>query len=220
VCLKANNELAQAISRNPTRLAGFSVLPMTDPKAAANELSRCVKDIGFVGALVDNHLEQQFWPVFEKAQDLDVPIYLHPTFASNSMLGHYKGNYGEKSATALSAFGWGWHAETGLHILCLYCSGLFDRYPKLKIIIGHMGELLPFQIERVILSSRIWEGSEDWVKCGGAISGLPQVACLLWRRLRACCKQLPQTTFFTALIILSPAMRMGSSSSTRFREAS
>lgn len=58
VCLKANNELAQAISRNPTRLAGFSVLPMTDPKAAANELSRCVKDIGFVGALVDNHLEE------------------------------------------------------------------------------------------------------------------------------------------------------------------
>jgi predicted TIM-barrel fold metal-dependent hydrolase len=103
------------------------------------------------------------------------------------MLGHYKGNYGEKSATALSAFGWGWHAETGLHILCLYCSGLFDRYPKLKIIIGHMGELLPFQIERVILSSRIWGRQRGlgemwrgniWITTSGMFALAP-LACLL-----------------------------------------
>jgi predicted TIM-barrel fold metal-dependent hydrolase len=125
--------------------------------------TNCVRELGFVGALVDNHLENErfyddehFWPVFEASQELDVPIYLHPTFASDTMLEHYKGNYDENVATALSGFGWGWNAETGLHILCLYCSGLFDRYPKLKIIIGHMRELLPFQLERIIRASRMW----------------------------------------------------------------
>lgn len=163
MCVKANNDLAQAISKNPSRLAGFAMLPMRNLKSAAEELSRCVKDLGFVGALVDNHLEdgrlyddEHFWPVFQRAQDLDVPIYLYPTFASDPMLEHYKGNYDDKVASTLSAFGWGWHAETGLHILRLFCSGLFDRYLKLKIIIEHMGELLPFQIERVISISRMW----------------------------------------------------------------
>ncbi|KAE9379311.1 putative 2-amino-3-carboxymuconate-6-semialdehyde decarboxylase, partial [Stipitochalara longipes BDJ] len=194
MCHKANNELTEAISKNPTRLAGFAVLPMTDPKAAANELSRCVRELGFVGALVDNHLEngsfyddENFWPVFETAQKLDVPIYLHSTFASDSMLEHYKGNYDDKVATALSAFGWGWHAETGLHILRLYCSGLFDRYPKLKIIIGHMGELLPFQLERIIRASRMWGRerglrevwqSNIWITTSGTFALAP-LACLL-----------------------------------------
>jgi len=111
MCRKANNELAEAVSKNLTRLVGFALLPMTDPKAAADELSRCVRELGFVGALVDNHLEdgrfyddEHFWPVFEAAQELDVPIYLHPTFASDSMLEHYKGNYDNKVATSLSAF--------------------------------------------------------------------------------------------------------------------
>lgn len=98
-----------------------------------------------------------FLACLRKAQELYVPIYLHPTFLSDFMLEYYKGNYDDKVATALSAFGWSWHASTGLHILRLYCSGLFDKYPKLKIIIGHMGELLPFQIERIIGgASRIW----------------------------------------------------------------
>jgi predicted TIM-barrel fold metal-dependent hydrolase len=112
MCLKANNELAQAISRHPTRLAGFAVLPMTDPKAETNDLSRCVKDLGFVGALVDNHLEdggfyddEQFWPVYQKAQDMDLLVYLHPIFDSDSMLDRYNSNYDDKIVTALSIFG-------------------------------------------------------------------------------------------------------------------
>jgi predicted TIM-barrel fold metal-dependent hydrolase len=94
-CLGANDELAVAISKNSKRLARFAMLLMQDPKAAARELARCVKELGFVGALVDNHLDGQFydderfWPVFEKAQDLDVPIYLHPTFATASALEHF-----------------------------------------------------------------------------------------------------------------------------------
>lgn len=144
VCIVANDELAAAISKNPTRLAGFALVPVIDPKAAADELDRCVTKLGFLGALVDNHLDGQFyddekfWPIFEKAEELDVPIYIHPTFASEEMLRHYKGNYDDNIALALSAFGWGWHSETGLHVLRLFASGLFDRYPKLKIVIGHV----------------------------------------------------------------------------------
>jgi predicted TIM-barrel fold metal-dependent hydrolase len=128
-CLKVNDELAAAISKNSKRLAGFAMLPMQDPKAAARELACCVKELSFVGALVDNHLDGQFydderfWPVLEKAQDLDVPIYLHPTFATDSALEHFQGKYDREIGVVLSAYCWGWHTETGLHILRLYYSG-------------------------------------------------------------------------------------------------
>lgn len=144
ICTAANDELAAAITKNPTRLAGFALLPMGEPELAAQELERCVTKLKFVGTLVDNHHEGQFydaerfWPVFEKAQELDVPIYIHPTFASEEHFAHYKGNYDDGVALALSAFGWGWHSETGLHVLRLFASGLFDRYPRLKIVIGHV----------------------------------------------------------------------------------
>jgi predicted TIM-barrel fold metal-dependent hydrolase len=194
MCIKANDELAQAIYKNPNRLAGFAMLPMGEPTAAAAELARCVNDHGFVGTLVDNHLEGQFydderfWPVFEKAQELDVPVYIHPTFATDDMLQHYKGNYSDDVAAMLSAFGWGWHVETGLHILRLYASGLFDRFPKLKIIIGHMGELLPFQLARTYLQTgrwgryernfkEVWE-TNIWITTSGMFS-LASLACLL-----------------------------------------
>ncbi|KAK9235943.1 hypothetical protein V1525DRAFT_239848 [Lipomyces kononenkoae] len=194
VCIKANDELALAVSKNPNRFAGFAMLPMCEPIAAAEELARCVNDLGFVGTLIDNHLDGQFyddecfWPVFEKAQELDVPIYLHPTFATEDMLKHYKGNYSDETAVALSAFGWGWHVETGLHILRLYISGLFDRFPRLKIIIGHMGELLPFQLNRIFPQAgrwakhersfkEVWE-SNIWVTTSGMFSLAP-LSCLL-----------------------------------------
>jgi predicted TIM-barrel fold metal-dependent hydrolase len=193
-CSAANDGLAAAISKNPTRLAGFAILPMNEPGTAANELERCVKDHGFVGALVDNHLDgefydnKRFWPVFEKAEELDVAIYIHPTFASEEMMGYYKGNYDDSVAMALSAFGWAWHTETGLHILRLFASGLFDRFPKLKIVIGHMGELLPFQIDRILAQSERWgkreRGLRDvwrnniWITTSGMFT-LPPLACLL-----------------------------------------
>jgi predicted TIM-barrel fold metal-dependent hydrolase len=193
-CVKANDELAQAISKAPNRLAGFALLPMGEPIEAAKELERCVIDHSFVGTLVDNHHEGQFydderfWPIFEKAQELDVPVYIHPTFATDEMLEHYKGNYSDTTAWMLSAFGWGWHTDTGLHILRLYASGLFDRFPKLKIIIGHMGELLPFQLDRVFRGSGRWGTHERtfkevwenniWITTSGMFS-LPSLGCLL-----------------------------------------
>lgn len=193
LCVLANDDLASAISKHPTRLAGFAMLPMTEPIAAAKELERCVRELGFLGALVDNHANGQFydaerfWPVFEKAQELDVPIYIHPTFAPDDMMEHYKGNYNDSVALALSAYGWSWHSETALHILKLYASGLFDRFPKLKIVIGHMGELLPFQLDRVFAVSQRWgrtRGFRDvwntniWITTSGMFA-LPPLACLL-----------------------------------------
>ncbi|KAH8663608.1 2-amino-3-carboxymuconate-6-semialdehyde decarboxylase [Tricladium varicosporioides] len=191
---EVNDELAIAVSKNPTRLAGFAVLPMGEPAAAAEELSRCVRQHGFVGALIDNHFDGEFYdgekflPVFEKAQELDVPIYIHPTFAPNKMMDHYKGNYDDMAAFALSAFGWSWHAETGLHFLKLFASGLFDRFPRLKIIIGHMGELLPFQLARIASGASRWAKTERqlmdvwksniWVTTSGMFT-LPPLACLL-----------------------------------------
>jgi predicted TIM-barrel fold metal-dependent hydrolase len=193
VCSAANDELASAIPIHPTRMAGFATLPMSEPAAAAKELERCVRDLGFVGALVDNHAngrfydDERFWTVFEKANKLDVPIYIHPTYAAGSMMEQYKGNYDDSIAVALSAYGWGWHSETGLHILKLFASGLFDRFPKVKIVIGHMGELLPFQLERVIAISDRWgkkRGLREvwnkniWITTSGMFALAP-LACLL-----------------------------------------
>ncbi|KAK9321514.1 hypothetical protein V1517DRAFT_326105 [Lipomyces orientalis] len=194
ICSTANDDLASAVARNPTRLAGFAMLPMSEPAAAAKELERCVKELGFVGALVDNHLngqfydDERFWTVFQKAQELNVPIYIHPSFASDSMMDHYKGNYSDSVAMALSAYGWAWHTETGLHILRLFASGLFDRFPKLKIVIGHMGEMLPFQLDRIFLISERWGKRERglrevwrnniWITTSGMFSLTP-LACLL-----------------------------------------
>ncbi|OBT59733.1 hypothetical protein VE04_00212 [Pseudogymnoascus sp. 24MN13] len=193
VCSAANDELAAAISTNPTRMAGFATLPMKQPEEAAKELERCVRDLAFVGALVDNHADGQFydderfWTVFEKANELDVPIYIHPTYAADSMMEHYKGNYDDAIAVALSAYGWGWHADTGLHILKLFASGLFDRFLEVKIIIGHMGELLPFQLERVIAIAdrfgkkrgfrEVWN-KNIWITTSGMFALAP-LACLL-----------------------------------------
>jgi predicted TIM-barrel fold metal-dependent hydrolase len=193
-CSEANDELALAVSKTPGRLDGFAMLAMEDPRAAAEELFRCVTKLGFVGALINNHLngqfydDEQFRPVFEKAQELDVAIYIHPMFASESMLETYKGNYDDQVANALCTFGWGWHVETGHHIIRLFASGFFDRFPKIKIIIGHMGELLPLQLDRIVGISRLWGEknrgltevwrSNIWTTTSGMFSLAP-LACLL-----------------------------------------
>ncbi|CAI7654600.1 unnamed protein product [Penicillium pancosmium] len=180
ICTAANNELSSAVSKNPDRFAGFAMLPMDDPEAAASELERCVRGLGFVGSLIDNHVngemydDERFWIVFDKAQELDVPLYIHPSFAADSE--RYKGNYDDAIAMALGAFGWGWHSETALSILKMFASGLFDRFPNIKIIIGHMGEMLPFQFERVITIS-VWKNN-IWITTSGMFA-LPPLLCLL-----------------------------------------
>lgn len=154
-CTKANDELHAAVQKHPDRFAGFATLPMAYPREAATELKRCVKELGFVGSLVDNtangrwYDDNFFWPVFEAHQSLDVPMYIHPSFHTEAMDVLYRGNYPEEIAMSLSLHGFGWHAECALHILRLFAAKVFDEYPKLKIIIGHMGEMLPFQLDRI-----------------------------------------------------------------------
>lgn len=159
---RANDETATAISRFPARFRAFAYLPMADPLAAAAELERTVTQLGFVGALVDSHLANQTYydspawdPFWATAQSLDVPIYLHPTYADIEDItgdgGRFTsegGDYSAAAAAALAGGGFGWHVDTGLQFLRLWLGGVFDRFPDLKIVIGHMGETIPFMLQR------------------------------------------------------------------------
>jgi predicted TIM-barrel fold metal-dependent hydrolase len=149
-----NDELAAATRANPTRLAGFAFLALKDPASAAAELDRCVTKLGFHGAMVDGTIDglflddPQFLPVFEAAAHLDVPIYLHPAPPPTPVQQAYFSGLPGELGHLLSIAGWGWHAETGLHTLRLIVSGLFDRLPTLQLVIGHMGEGLPYALAR------------------------------------------------------------------------
>ena len=194
----SNNELSTAIKKNPKRLAGFANLRMVDPQEATKELERCVKELGFVGALVDNHAVGNFYdgPDFDvfwsKAVELDVPIYLHPTFPSDDMnQAMYSGGGLEGNAMAamgIGSFVFGWHASTGTTLLRLIASKLFDKQPKLKIVIGHFGELLPYMFSRIDkASSRVFNCERSfsevmhnnvWITTSGMFDTVP-LRCLL-----------------------------------------
>jgi len=149
-----NDELAAAVRANPTRLGGFATLALKDPAGAAMELERCVTQLGFHGALVDGTTDGLFLddpcflPVFEAAVALGVPVYLHPALPPEPVKDAYFSGLPGELGFALSMAGWGWHAELGLHTLRLIVSGLFDRLPGLQLIIGHMGEGLPYALAR------------------------------------------------------------------------
>ena len=198
VCQAANNQLHQAAKESVNRFAGFAFLPMNQPQDAVLELRRTVKELGFVGALVSNHAEGRsfddefFWPVFECAQYLDVPIYIHPTYPTAEQAKQYDGNYTKQAALALSSYIWGWHSDCGLHFFKLFLSGLFDQFPKLKIILGHMGEAVPFMLDRfewfeTLLGAKlgtrkrqmreVWD-TNVWVTTSGMFS-IPPFACAL-----------------------------------------
>lgn len=145
---QANDVLADAVRRHPTRFAGLATVAPQYPDGAAKELERAVKQLGMKGALINSHTmgeyldDPKFWPIFEAAQALGVPIYLHPREPAPSMVGPYL-DYG------LYWAGWGFAAETGLHAMRLIMGGVFVRFPKLKIILGHMGEGIPFSLQRI-----------------------------------------------------------------------
>ncbi len=152
---QANDQLAAAIAAHPTRFAGFATLPMTDPQAAADELERAVRLPGIKGAMIGGTIngrfldDPAFLPVLERAIALDVPIYIHPGVAPPTVRAAYYSGFDPAVSYALATSGWGWHNETAIHALRLILSGLFDRFPTLQIIIGHMGEMLPFMFDRI-----------------------------------------------------------------------
>lgn len=149
-----NNILAEKMKAYPNRFAAFAHLPMTAPEAAATELERTVKELGFCGAMINgmtNNLfldDAFFSPILAKAQELDVPIYLHPNFPPKAIRDLYYSNLPNGLDSLLAAAGFGWHSETAIHVLRMVAAGTFDRFPKLQIIIGHMGEMLPFMMAR------------------------------------------------------------------------
>lgn len=170
VCREGNDHLAYEIKKNPNRFAGFAVLPMSDPEECASELERTVRELKFRGAMIDNHVHGKYYDGHEydifwrKAEELDVPIYLHPTWPSDNMNPHYEGNFPDGARRSMGASGWGWHTETGLHVLRLFAAGVFDRCPKLKLIIGHFGEMLPFQLQRICNLSVRWGNNKRKLK--------------------------------------------------------
>ena len=156
VARDANDLLADAVQRHPDRLAGFAALPTVVPEVAADELERTIRAHGFVGAMINGHTQGRylddafFWPILERAEALDVPIYLHPTPPPKAVVdASYVGNYAPEVARTLATTAWGWHVETATHVLRLIVSGAFDRYPNLQLVVGHMGEGLSFMLPRI-----------------------------------------------------------------------
>jgi 2,3-dihydroxybenzoate decarboxylase len=152
---KANDVLAAAVARHPGRYLALAALPMQDPSAAAEELNRCVQELGFVGTLVngfsqvESHDEAVYYdvddyrPFWETVQSLDVPFYLHPRMGLPEQSRNLDGHPWLRSSP------WGFAVETSIHALRLCGSGIFEDFPRLKIIVGHLGELIPFNLWRI-----------------------------------------------------------------------
>jgi 2,3-dihydroxybenzoate decarboxylase len=151
---ETNDRLHRSIRANPKRFAAFGILPTPDPKAAAEELERVVTKLDFKGAMVHGLThgrfldEKQFWPIFERAQALDVPIYLHPGKPSETVIDAYYQDYAEDYPQILGA-AWGYTVEAATQAVRLVLSGALDAYPKVKFILGHFGEGLPFLLWRI-----------------------------------------------------------------------
>ena len=149
-----NDRLAGIIAAAPDRFQGFAALPTPDPAAAADELDRCVGELGFRGAMVHGLThgafldEQRFWPIFERAAALGVPVYMHPSIPHEDVIAAYYADYIGEFPGLLTA-GWGFTVETATQGIRLVLSGVFDACPDLKIVLGHLGEGLPFLLWRI-----------------------------------------------------------------------
>jgi 2,3-dihydroxybenzoate decarboxylase len=155
IARKANDYLAAEVSKRPDRFRALAALPMQDPELATKELQRCVKELGFLGALVNGYSQlgdrdtalyydlKQYWPFWAEVEKLDVPFYLHPRIAPPSQQKIYDGH------PWMLGPAWGFAPETAVHALRLMASGVFDQHPRLKIVLGHMGEGLTFMMYRI-----------------------------------------------------------------------
>jgi predicted TIM-barrel fold metal-dependent hydrolase len=152
---ETNDHLAKAIASHPDRFAGFANLPMQNPDAIAGELNRAVNELGFVGAMVNGTTEGRFLDdsrydgLLAAAVALDVPIYIHPHLPPEPVRQAYYANLPDGAGRVLETAGWGWHSETAIHLLRLVLAGTLDKHPRLKLIVGHMGEMLPMMMARI-----------------------------------------------------------------------
>ena len=165
---EANDRTYEAMKAHPTRFAGFAALPTSDPKASVAELERAVTKLGFKGTMINGHTQgsflddRKYWPILEAAAGLDVPIYMHPRDPHpDAFKVYFAGGYEDLGAAA-----WGYAMDTCSHFLRIVFSGAFDAFPNLKFILGHLGEGLPFWIDRI----------EDHTKWGVQRRGLKKTA--------------------------------------------
>jgi predicted TIM-barrel fold metal-dependent hydrolase len=151
----SNDHLADIVSAQPDRLAGFAALATPDPARAAAELERSVKHLGLHGAMMvsrtrDRTLDHRdMWPIFEVAEALNAPLYLHPQTPPRAVRDSYYQLDSPSVSNALSLFGIGWHYDTGVQLLRLIFNGVFDRFPNLQVISGHWGEVVLFYLDRI-----------------------------------------------------------------------
>jgi predicted TIM-barrel fold metal-dependent hydrolase len=190
---RINDRLHEAVRRNPDRFAAFAAVPTADPKAAADELERTVTKLGFKGAMINGltggvfHDDQRFWPLYERAAALDVPIYIHPAIPQQAVVETYYKGYVEKHPGLLRA-GWGFNVETATQGIRFVLSGVFDAHPGLKVILGHMGEGLPFYLWRITHGLRQSMGETTfreifcrhfWITTSGFFSDPALVCCMM-----------------------------------------
>ena len=148
----ANDQAAQAVAKHPGRLAAFAALPTANISAAVDELDRAVGKLGLKGAMINDagcFLDHpSYLPILERAASLGVPLYIHPAHPPAAVVEAYYSGFDPAVNWALATSAWGSHAEMGLHSLRLILAGVFDRLPRLQVIIGHMGEVIPFMLAR------------------------------------------------------------------------
>jgi uncharacterized protein len=150
-----NAALAEAVRRHPARFFGLAALPIGDPAAAVAELGRVHSQDGFKGVVISGHHrgryldDRFFWPILARAEALKFPIYLHPTQSPQPVIEAWFGGLEPMVSEMMAGPGWGWHIETALHVLRMILGGVFDTHPELQIVVGHMGETLPFMLQRV-----------------------------------------------------------------------
>jgi predicted TIM-barrel fold metal-dependent hydrolase len=190
---EANDRLAAAVRAHPDRFAGFATLPTADPLAAADELERAAVELGFVGALVNSTIgsneafldDARFEPLLDRFERLGVPLYLHPAPPSAALREVLYSGLPPGVAARLATGAWGWHAEAGLHVLRMVATGVFDRHPGLRLIVGHCGEMLPFMLARIDQMLRVdglamrpseYFARNIWVTTSGLFS-IPPVMC-------------------------------------------
>ena len=192
VARQANDRLRERVRGSNGRFEGFAVLPTADPKAAADELERAVTKLGFKGAMVHGLTngkwfdDKQFWPIFERARALDVPLYIHPALPHPAVVDAYYRDY-LKEFPALLTAAWGFTVETATQGIRLVLSGVFDKHPGVKIILGHLGESLPFSLWRIDMAlSRDRKSSfrdtfreHFWITTSGNFSTPSLICCVL-----------------------------------------
>ena len=150
-----NDRMVETVTRHPDRFRAFAALPMTDPARAVDELTRCVEELGFVGAMIHGQTRGVFLddpavrPILAAAARLKVPIYLHPAPPPQTVKDVYFSGLAPEVAACLSTSGWGWHAECGMHVVRMVAAGVFEDVPDLTLIVGHMGEGIPFHLDRI-----------------------------------------------------------------------